>query len=175
MYADDTQMYYSCKCDDANSKIKEINNDLENVSKYSRRNCLKLNAEKSKFIIIGSRPNLKKLKDISLDPIMIDNKKIERVYEAKNLGITFDEELSWVRHVNLQLAKGYGKLKHARRFQKFLDQPSKSAVTETYLLSQLNYMVILSYKTYRNILNINFKNYKTVVFAMLMGYVNMIT
>ena len=139
MYADDTQMYYSCKCDDANSKIKEINNDLENVSKYSRRNCLKLNAEKSKFIIIGSRPNLKKLKDIGLDPIMIDNQKTERVYEAKNLGITFDEELSWVRHVNLQLAKGYGKLKHARRFQKFLDQPSKSAVTETYILSQLNY------------------------------------
>ena len=61
------------------------------------------------------------------------------MYEAKNLGITFDEELSWVRHVNLQLAKGYGKLKHARRFKNFLSISSKAILTETYILSQLNY------------------------------------
>ena len=44
------------------------------------------------------------------------------MYEAKNLGITFDEELSWIRHVNLQVAKAYGKLKHAYRFKNFLNQ-----------------------------------------------------
>ena len=54
-------------------------------------------------------------------------------------GITFDEELSWVRHVNLQLAKGYGKLKHARRFKNFLNISSKTVLTETYILSQFNY------------------------------------
>merc|ERR1712055_1160541 len=71
MYADDTQLYYSCKCEKANETIKNINSDLECVSKYSKTNCLKLNAKKSKFIIIGSRQNLKKLKDIQLDPINI--------------------------------------------------------------------------------------------------------
>ena len=62
MYADDTQLYYSCKCENVNNTIKDINNDLEQIAKYSKTNCLRLNAEKSKFIIIGSRPNLKKLK-----------------------------------------------------------------------------------------------------------------
>ena len=139
MYADDTQAYYSCKCEDANNKIKEINSDLESISKFSKRTCLKLNAEKSKFIIIGSRQNLKKLKNTVLDPIIIDNKVIERVYDARNLGVTFDEELTWIRHVNLQLATAYGKLKHASRFKKFLNEKAKVNLTETYILSQLNY------------------------------------
>ena len=63
MYADDTQLYYSCKCENVNTTIADINLDLSHISDYSKTNCLKLNAEKSKFIIIGSRQNLKKLKD----------------------------------------------------------------------------------------------------------------
>ena len=88
-----------------------ILNVYERISKYSKTNCLKLNAGKSKYIIIGSRQNLKKLKDVQLEPIKIDSNIIEREYEAKNLGVTFDEELTWTRHVNLSVAKAYGKLK----------------------------------------------------------------
>ena len=139
MYADDTQLYYSCKCENVQNTIKDINSDLERVSKYSKRNCLKLNAEKSKFIIFGSRQNLKKLKNIDLDPIKIDNNIIEREYEAKNLGLVMDEELNWTRHVNLSIAKAYGKLKQAFRFKNFLSDSSKSNLTETYILSQFNY------------------------------------
>ena len=95
--------------------------------------------KKSKFIIIGSRQNLKKLKDIQLDPIKIDSNIIEREYEAKNLGVTFDEELTWTRHVNLSVAKAYGKLKHAYRFKNFLNESSKQRLTEAYILSQFNY------------------------------------
>ena len=139
MYADDTQLYYSCKTEDANATIKEINSDLERISKFSKNNCLKLNAGKSKFIVIGSRQNLKKLKDIQLDPIKIDDNIIEREYEAKNLGVTVDEELTWIRHVNLSIAKAYGKLKQAFRFKNFLNESSKFNLTETYILSQFNY------------------------------------
>ena len=143
MYADDTQLYYSCKPENANSTIKEINSDLDRISTFSKNNCLRLNAGKSKFIVIGSRHNLKKLKDIQLDPIKIDNNIIEREYEAKNLGVTVDEELTWIRHVNLSIAKGYGKLKQAYRFKNFLDESSKHHLTETYILSQFNYADIV--------------------------------
>ena len=139
MYADDTQLYYSCKYENVNDTIAEINSDLSNISHYSKANCLKLNADKSKFLIIGSRQNLKKLNNDQLDPIKIDNKIIEREYEAKNLGITFDEELLWTRHVNLSVAKGYGKLKLGYRSKNFLTETSKSKLTETYILSQMNY------------------------------------
>ena len=139
LYADDTQLYYTCKVDDANETIGKINSDLENISDFSKRNCLRLNAGKSKYIIIGSRPNLKKLKTIKLDEVKIDNKIIEREHEVKNLGVTFDETLSWARHVNLSVAKAYGKLKNAWRFNKFLSERSKTCVCESYILSQFNY------------------------------------
>ena len=78
-----------------------------------------------------------------MDPIKIDNNIIEREYEAKNLGVTIDEELTWIRHVNLSIAKGYGKLKQAYRFKNFLDESSKHHLTETYILSQFNYADIV--------------------------------
>ena len=117
-----------------NETIRDINSDLVRVASYSKSTCLKLNAEKSKFIVIGSRQNLKKLKDTTLDPIKIGNNIIER-----NLGVTFDEELSWIKHVNLSVAKAYGKLRHAYRFKNFLNEEAKFNLTETYVLSQLNY------------------------------------
>ena len=139
MYADDTQLYYNCKVEDANDTINKINGDLENISKFSKTNCLRLNAGKSKYIVIGSRPNLKKLKAIKLNEVKIDNEIIEREHEVKNLGVTFDETLSWVRHVNLSVSKAYGKLKNAWRFNKFLSVNSKSCISETYILSLFNY------------------------------------
>ena len=139
LYADDTQLYYTCKVDQVNETIDYINSDLSNISRFSKNNCLKLNAGKSKFIIIGSRPNLKKLKSIQLKQIKIDNQIIEREHEVKNLGVTFDETMSWARHVNLSVARAYGKLKNAWRFKNFLSEKSKLNVCETYILSTFNY------------------------------------
>ena len=143
LYADDTQLYYTCKVDEVNETIDRINSDLNNISTFSKKNCLKLNAEKSKFIIIGSRPNLKKIKDVNLKQIKIDGKVIEREYEVKNLGVIFDETLSWARHVNLSVARSYGKLKNAWRFNKFLSQKTKQAICETYILSNFNYADVI--------------------------------
>ena len=61
LYADDTQIYYRCKVDDVSETIKQINSDLNKISDFSIKNCLKLNHDKSNYIIIGSRPNLLKL------------------------------------------------------------------------------------------------------------------
>jgi exonuclease III len=139
LYADDTQLYYKCKVEDANTTIANINSDLQNIFDYSKRNCLKLNASKSKFIVIGSRPNLKKLKNTVLDNIYLGPDIIEREHAVKNLGIMFDEYFSWSKHVNLITAKAYGKLRHAYRFKNFLSPQAKWNLSETYILSQFNY------------------------------------
>ena len=77
MYADDTQIYYHCKWNQVSNVISKINQDLERVLNFSSTNCLKLNAGKSFFIIIGSAHIIKKLKDIELPPVILDNKPIE--------------------------------------------------------------------------------------------------
>ena len=151
LYADDTQLYYRCKVEDANATVDKINTDLYNVADYSKRNCLKLNTEKSNFIIIGSRQNLKKLQSINLKDVKINNEVIERKYDVKNLGVTFDESLTWSKHVNLSVAKAYGKLNHAYRFKKFLSESAKWRLCEMYILSQLNYGDVILQNMSKNV------------------------
>ena len=139
MYADDTQLYYHCKISDAMSTITKINHDLNSISLYSKNNCLNLNTGKSNFIILGSIGNLSKIKQMSLPPIVLNNDVIERKKTVKNLGVIFDETLSWSTHVNKMISKAYYKLRKIYRFKKFLTRESKITICESYVSSHLNY------------------------------------
>ena len=139
MYADDTQIYYHCRWSQVTTVIPKINQDLDRVLNFSSNNCLKLNATKSYFIIIGSKPNLNKLKDIDLPPIVLDKKHIERKFNVKNLGVIFDETFSWTNHVNKMVSSAYFKMKQSYRFKNFLTQDAKIALCEGYILSHFNY------------------------------------
>ena len=142
-YADDTQIFNKCKIENIENCIMEVNNDLENVAKFSENNCLDLNAGKSKYIIIGSKRNLNILKNKNLPPIQINNKPIDREVNVKNLGVKFDETLSFSKHINKIVSNAVGKLKHAFRFKNFLSQEAKIIIVESYILSNFNYCDIL--------------------------------
>ena len=99
MYADDTQLYCPSSVDDLTETISLINSDLENVAGYSYKNGLRLNPSKTVFMIIGSHQNISKINSMSLPPVLLKNTQVVRQGGAKNLGITFDEVLSWRRHI----------------------------------------------------------------------------
>ena len=75
LYADDTQIYYRCKVDSISETINKINQDLDKISNFSERNCLKLNNDKSNYIIIGSHQNLSKISKMKLPTIKMSNRK----------------------------------------------------------------------------------------------------
>ena len=52
---------------------------------------------KTEFILIGSKPMIKKISD-SYPNIFIENEKIKQVYECKTLGVKVDQHLSWKRN-----------------------------------------------------------------------------
>ena len=139
LYADDTQLYYRCKVENISETIQKINSDLDRVSNFSLRNCLKLNHEKSNYIIIGSRQNLIKLSKNYIPPVKIADIPIERKNHVKNLGIIFDDTLSWTKHLNTSIGRAYGKYKQTYRFKNFLSEKAKLNISETYILSQFNY------------------------------------
>ena len=139
LYADDTQVYYRCKVDNISETINKINLDLDKISNFSEQNCLKLNNDKSNYIIIGSHQNLSKISKMKLPIVKIKNEPIERKNNVKNLGIIFDETLSWDKHINKCIGKAYGKLKQTYRFKNFLSNEAKLNIAEIYILSQFNY------------------------------------
>ena len=138
-YADDTSEYKNCTVENINDSIQGINKDLESVGEYCKNNILKLNEDKCEFIVIGSKHAMKKIKDITLDPIIVNDKPIERVMYAKYLGLTFDEVLSWTRHVNLCIARAISKFKEFSNCKNMLSFESKKIFCESMVLSQFNY------------------------------------
>ena len=143
LYADDTQLYISGKVEDIEKLIILLNNDLQRIAEFSINNCLKLNEGKSVFIVIGSNQNISKVNKVKFSDIKINNKKIKRESEVTNLGIIFDENLSWNAEITNTISKGQGKLQQAYRQKKFISKESKKIIVQSYLLSQFNYNSII--------------------------------
>ena len=102
-----------------------------------------MNQGKSVYIIIGSRKNIAKLDEGNLPPIKMNNEIIKRETTVKNLGVLFDQFMSWDSEINKCISNGYLKLRQAYRFSKFLSKKSKTIIVQSYILSQFNYSSII--------------------------------
>ena len=142
-YADDTNLYWETPADMINESIREANNVLNNISDYCVNNRLILNEGKCKYIIMGSRPAIKKVNDLQLDPVKIKNTVLERVTQTKVLGVTYDEILSWKKQVNLSVSKAVGNFLQFSRYKRFLSKQSKITLCQSLVLSQFNYCDII--------------------------------
>lgn len=142
-YADDLQYYLSMKPCDANSNIKLVNQDLERISNYCKNSALRINEDKCYFMFLGSRPGIKSINNLVLDNISINNIPIKRVEHVKNLGLTYDEILSWKKQVNLGVSKAMGNFVCISRFKKFLNCEAKKILCESMVLSQFNFCDII--------------------------------
>ena len=78
-----------------------------------------------------------------LPPVVINNQPIRRETSVVNLGIIFDEKMSFSEYISNIISNSVGKLKHAFRYKNFLSQEAKIIVVEFYVLSNLNYCDIL--------------------------------
>ena len=138
-YADDLQLYYPMKPRDANENIPLVNEDLERISEYCHRSALRLNEGKCYYMFVGSRPAIKSINEIPLTNISINNKPIKRVEHVRNLGLTYDEILSWRKHVNLCVSRAMSNFICISRFKRFLSLEAKMMLCESMVLSQFNF------------------------------------
>ena len=99
LFADDSTI--SCKFLNNNLSIikRELSNQLIPVSDWLQDNKIKINCEKSKFIVFSYRKNH------NLNFIRFGNSVIRATSKIKFLGVTIDENLKFKDHVNLISAK----------------------------------------------------------------------
>ena len=72
MYADDTSISYYSK--DIDMLNETLNSDLDSLKRWLEGNKLSLNVIKTQGMVIGSRPNIKKISDKSVPHIdVVDN------------------------------------------------------------------------------------------------------
>ena len=92
-YADDTQLYIHLPHKNASATLAKLNACLQDVQRWMSLSKLKLNPEKTEFIVFGSKAQHPK---ISCNfPVSILGRLLHPVDSVRNLGVWFDAEFSF--------------------------------------------------------------------------------
>lgn len=94
-YADDGTFVYEAKTND--ELINKIAHDIKLIKEWCEKNFLKLNVDKTKFIIFENHRTIPSINEFP--GINFENKLIERVLNMNYLGLTIDYKLNWNSHI----------------------------------------------------------------------------
>lgn len=138
LYADDIQLYLSFNPSETHNAISKINADLYNITTWSKANTLVLNPNKSKYIILGSNRQIECI--INKNPTLkIMGESVERVLEARNLGVNIDSSLHFESHI-LEIARNcFYRLKVLYRVRDFVSEPIRIKLCDSLILSKFSY------------------------------------
>ena len=96
-YVDDTQLYVHLTHKNVASALDKLSRCLEDVKRWLSTNKLKLNPDKTKFIMFGSKSQCEKLNHSF--PVNRLGNLISPVDTVRNLGVWFDSDFSFSCHV----------------------------------------------------------------------------
>ncbi|KAI5725952.1 hypothetical protein M8J77_022060 [Diaphorina citri] len=138
LYADDLQIYLSSSKTNILQTVNTINAEIDNLVLWAKRNCLVINPQKTKAMLICSS-GLRRFISFPIPNIEVDGNVVEFVETARNLGIIFDKSLCWVDEVSKIRKRVFGALWTLKRIKNFTTQNSKLLLVKSYILPILEY------------------------------------
>ena len=142
LYADDTQIYLAVDSRNFDSSMEELTECLKSVQEWMVGVKLKLNPEKTEFIIMGQKATRESLAPNFPVPLLQNN--ISPSVEVKNLGVTFDSDNSFDNHV-AKVCRACYYLRDLLRIRKFLSDETAILLTNAMVSSRLDYCNSLLY------------------------------
>ena len=143
LYADDTQIYLALDNRNFDSSFAELTECLTCIQNWMAGVKLKLNPEKTEFIIIGDRQARESL--INKFPTQLLGNSISPTDTVKNLGVIFDSENTFSNHITNMCRACYYHLKDLRRIRKFLSVETAALLANSMISSRLDYCNSLLY------------------------------
>ena len=142
-FADDTQSKSSSKPDNFLDTVKDSQNCISNIKSWMNTNKLKLNDDKTEFLLIHSsfRP-LPSSMPLSID---LHGNSISFSSNARNLGINISDTLSLEIHIGNLCRISYCALRNISSIRQFLDLSTTKTLMCTLILSKLDYCNSLFY------------------------------
>ena len=134
LYADDSTLHFHDK------NIEKINsilqNDLNAIQSWCNNNSMKINAQKTKCMKLGSKQKLKQLSELC---ITVNETCIENVHSFKLLGIDIDENLSWEDHVDRICKTISSKVSLLYKIKVYLPIHTRQLFYNAYILPYIDY------------------------------------
>jgi hypothetical protein len=137
-YADDTQLLKSTRFTTTHQEaaVHHLELSINSISLWMFHNKLKLNPEKTEFLIIASPRNQHK---IEIDSITLGDEVVPRSKTVRNLGVVMDSALCMRSQVNSIRRTCYFYLSWIRKIRKYLTLDSARSIVRALVLSRLDY------------------------------------
>jgi len=144
LYADDTQLYLAFEPTDEtmNVAIEQLEACIAEIRRWMAKNFLKLNDDKTEFLILGT---CHQLKNLSLPTLHIGDSEINTSESARNIGAIFDSNMNMEKHVNTVCKSAWYHLRRIGSIRKYLDTSSTKTLVHAFITSKLDNLNSLLY------------------------------
>ena len=135
-YADDTEI---SKSTDLNSFLTNqfiMQDCISDILTWMQSNKLKLNPEKTEFMVAGTKYSLDR---VPSDSISVGNNSISIQSSVRYLGVTIDSSLSMQRHISDVCRSCFLALRRISSIRPFISKQSTSTLIHASITSRLDY------------------------------------
>lgn len=137
-YADDTQLYTSCRPDNIDTVRMRLSSCVADVAVWCASRRLQLNANKTEVIWFGSRANLAKLNVLDCS-VLVDSEPIKPSTVVRDLGVDLDAELNMKKHVAKVAAACFYHLRRLRQIRRRVGTEVTTQLVRAFVTSRLDY------------------------------------
>jgi exonuclease III len=134
LYADDTIIVHSA--DNPETLKLQLEIQLKKVEEWLKLNKLTINTKKCEILYFGNKRKLSLCKEF---PIVFCGKDIAIKEKVKYLGVIFDEEMSWVPHINTVRKKVGYKISKIMRINNCLNDNARKHLVNALIMPYYRY------------------------------------
>uniref|UniRef100_A0A8C9XHM2 Reverse transcriptase domain-containing protein n=1 Tax=Sander lucioperca TaxID=283035 RepID=A0A8C9XHM2_SANLU len=135
-YADDTQLYLSIKPDENGHQLAKLQACIKDIKSWMAYNFLMLNSNKTEVIVLGSKPLRTSLAE---DIITLDGIALASSTTVRNLGVIFDQDLSFNAHLKHTSRTAFFHLRNIAKIRNILSQNDAEKLVHAFVTSRLDY------------------------------------
>ncbi len=132
-YADDTQLYLSFRPDDPTVAAR-ISGGLADISAWMKEHHLQLNLAKTELLVFPATPTLQH--DFT---IQLGSSTITPSASVRNLGVIFDDQLTFKEHIAKTARSCRFALHNIRKIRPFLTEHAAQLLVQALVISRLDY------------------------------------
>ena len=135
MYADDTQLNLSFDGPSAASGIRNMESCIADIQCWMTRNFLKLNNDKTEFMVFSSRF---RKSDPANCSIYVGDICVPQIHCVKDLGAFLDSHMTLETHVNNIVRAGFMHLRRISHIRQHLDRTSAETLVHAFVSSKID-------------------------------------
>ena len=137
LYADDSQLYISLSSGDSAAALNGLQSCLASVESWMSLNKLKLNPDKTEFLLIGNERQRSKYH--SRFPIEVFGVNTYPAKSARNLGVIFDKNFNFRSHISAISSAFVYHIRDLQRIRCYLDLNGAKLLANALVSSCLDY------------------------------------